>query len=204
MSFQNLKKSQILQDVFVLNFFDKKSGFFLDLGCGDGISYPCGNNTFLLECFGWDGLSVDFDQSLINSFNKKRITKAVCKDLTKYSIGEILQENNCPKIIDYLSFDVDEATPYALRTLPLNNYKFKFITFEHNLYLNQEKYKNLKQEAFNLLKNEYEILIENVNLVNHGAVEDWYVHKELTKNQKKIYLKDIFCQDILDKYEIRN
>lgn len=201
----NDSKSQIIQDVFVLNFFEKKKGFFLDLGCGDGVSHPCGNNTFLLEKFGWDGLSIDYNEDLIKNFQSNRKTKAICKDLTKFSIEQILKESGCPKIIDYLSFDVDEATPHVLKHLPTNEYKFKFITFEHNLYLkNQIQYKNLKQDAIDKFGNEYEILIENVNLINHGPVEDWYVHKDLTKNQKKIYLKDILCQEVLNKYEIRN
>ena len=49
MNLENLKesKSQIRQDLFVLNELNfKKSGFFVDFGATDGIKF---NNSFLLE-----------------------------------------------------------------------------------------------------------------------------------------------------------
>jgi len=197
--------SQISQDIFIVNFFKKQKGYFVDLGCGDGFSEPCGNNTALLEDFEWTGLGIDFNQSYVDSFNSKRKSKAVCKDLTKIKLKDILQENNCPKIIDYLSFDVDDATDKTLDNFPINDFKFKLITFEHNLYLGQNsQYANLKEKAKNLFNQEYDILIEDVKLSGFGAVEDWYIHKELTKNFDKKYLKDIFDFEILKQYEIGN
>jgi len=196
-------KSQISQDKFIAHFFNNQKGYFIDLGCGDGISQPCGNNTFLLESIGWDGIGVDFNQNYVNHFNSIRKTKAVCKDLTKVKLKQILDENNCPKVIDYLSFDVDDATEKAMEDFPINDYKFKFITFEHNLYLGSRSiYADLKEKGKKLFESEYEILIENVKLAGHGPVEDWYIHKELTKNFNKIYLKDIFNTEILNAYKV--
>lgn len=197
--------SQIAQDKFVLNFFENKSGYFLDLGCGDGFSEPCGNNTLLLENCGWDGLGVDFNQSYIKNFLLNRKSKAVCADLTKTKLKEILQNNNCPMIIDFLSFDVDQATESVLNSFPSQDYKFKLIAFEHNLYLgNSSIYCGLKEKAKKVFGDEYEILIEDVKLENHGAVEDWYVNKELTCSLKKVYLKDLYPNEILKAYEIWN
>lgn len=193
--------AQMFQDIFALNFFNKKPGFFLDLGCGDGINRPCENNTLLLEETGWDGLSVDFEADYIDFFRQKRKTKAVCADLTKVDIKTLLTENDCPKTIDYLSFDLDEATDIALETLPVQDFKFKFVTFEHNLYFRSKKYADLKKRAIEkFTSNGYEILIENVVIPRLGPVEDWFIHTELTKENKKIFLKDVNHRDIVNVY----
>jgi SAM-dependent methyltransferase len=189
---QSYSYSQISQDIFVLNFFEKKAGYFLDLGCGNGFNHPCGNNTLLLEQNGWDGISIDIDQVAINHFNKNRKTKAICKDLTKENLADILRENNAPKVIDYMSFDVDQASEHVLASLPLDEYVFRFVTFEHNAYLPNEYYKNLKQNALNkFFGMGYGLLINNVILENHGAVEDWYVHSFSTLNLSKKPLKSL-------------
>jgi FkbM family methyltransferase len=49
--------SQASQDLFVLYFSQsKKSGFFVDVGAGDGVDI---SNTYLLEKIGWQGILVD-------------------------------------------------------------------------------------------------------------------------------------------------
>lgn len=191
--------SQISQDVFVFNFFDKKqSGSFLDLGCGDGISLPCGNNTYLLELNGWSGLSVDVDSNLVNIFKTKRKTKVFECDLIKTSLFDVVKQNNCELVFDYLSFDVDDATDNVLSKFPFNELKFNFITFEHNLY--HPRYRGLKERSQKLfLSNGYELLIENVSLAGIGPIEDWYVNPQHNFS-KKIFLKDVSGPEILLKY----
>ena len=51
----SFSKSQIRQDLFVLNELDfKKNGFFIEFGAANGLN---NSNTFILENkFGWDGL----------------------------------------------------------------------------------------------------------------------------------------------------
>lgn len=193
--------SQISQDIFTFNFFKKQKGYFLDLGCGNGSSSPCGNNTLLLEENGWTGISIDINKEYINQFKKNRSSVAICTDLTQNSLDEILEKNNAPKIIDYLSFDVDEATEIALQTLPLDKYKFKLITFEHNEYIKNSIYSKIKKmakEKFEFFG--YEILIDNVILEGHGAVEDWYINTEETKDFDKKYLANINHKELLKKY----
>lgn len=192
--------SQISQDIFVFNIFNKKqTGSFLDLGCGDGVSQPCGNNTYLLELNGWKGLSIDIDSNLIEQFNNKRKSKAIVCDLTKFQLSDVLNENNSPELIDYLSFDIDDATEFVLSSFPFDKYKFNFITFEHNLY--HYRYKGLKEKSKNLfLSHGYELLIENVCIQGLGPVEDWYVNPNYNFN-KKIFLKDIINFDLLKQYQ---
>jgi len=193
--------SQISQDVFALNFFERKTGSFVDLGCGNGFNYPCGNNTLLLEQNGWFGLSVDIDKKSVDHFNKNRNTKAIACDLTENDLAVILDKIDAPKIIDYLSFDVDQASESVLAKLPLANYTFRLVTFEHNAYLRNEMYKTLKDNAKKrFLSNGYEILVEDVILDGHGPVEDWFIHTDSTLNLPKKFLKNINHKTVLKEY----
>lgn len=192
--------SQMSQDKFVNFLFKSQKGYFLDFGCGDGISTnnPCGNNTLLLEESGWKGLSIDIDYRLTTIFKYYRKTDVDCVDLTICDISELLKKYNCPKIIDYLSFDIDESTQKVIRKFPFEEFKFKFITFEHDLYANGP---DVKKEAYNIFtKHGYSRLIDNVNLSPHGAVEDWYIKEEYFNHINLRFLKNIEHSKILQEY----
>lgn len=195
--------SQFNQDVFVYNFFEKKAGFFLDFGCGDGLSTPCGNNTFLLETNGWDGISFDWDIQLINRFRSFRKTRALPINLLQINLNELLYAVGCPKIVDYFSFDIDDATEEVIKKFPFKDYQFKLVHFEHNMYSDKNsKLKNLAKEIF--LGNGYELLVEDMSIEEGAPLEDWYTKPELTQEQTKIFLKDIRHDEILNKYNFNN
>lgn len=194
--------AQISQDIFVLNFFKKQPGFYVDLGCGDGRSYPNGNNTMLLEEHGWNGIGIDIDVAAINTFNSIRRGEGVHADLSQIKIEDVLRQLNAPAVIDYLSYDIDLATEVSFNNLSLKEYKFKFVTFEHNKYHgdiggNWSGQKQLAQERF--LAAGYEILIDDVCL-ECGPVEDWYILPEYFTTTEKHYLKSINHKDILATY----
>lgn len=73
-------KSQIFQDLFVLNTLNyKRNGYFIDIGASDGISI---SNTYLLEdSFNWSGILVEPNRSWFYFLKKNRkspiCTKAV-------------------------------------------------------------------------------------------------------------------------------
>lgn len=194
--------SQLSQDVFVLNFFDKLPGFYLELGCNDG-TRNTNSNCLLLEENGWDGIGVDIGN--IDTFNSHRKGRGIQADLTNVRIQDILHDCKAPEIIDYFSYDVDDALKPSLKSLCLEKYKFKLIHFEHNEYLTGDPlYTGLKQEGKEKFLNAgYELLVDNLLYLNHGAVEDWYVHPELVDEQKRILLKDIYHADILSAYGYR-
>ena len=58
--------SQFGEDIFLLKYFDKNKGFFIDIGCHHPFRY---NNTFKLYKLGWRGLNVDLNQISIDLFN---------------------------------------------------------------------------------------------------------------------------------------
>lgn len=62
--------SQFGEDLIIENIFrDRKRGFYIDVGCNRPIE---GNNTFKLYLNGWNGINIDGNSSLIDSFNKIR------------------------------------------------------------------------------------------------------------------------------------
>lgn len=71
-------KSQIFQDVFVLNALNyKQNGFFIDIGSTDGKSI---SNTYILEkYFDWSGLLVEPNKYWIESLKKNR-KSSICTD----------------------------------------------------------------------------------------------------------------------------
>jgi FkbM family methyltransferase len=69
---------------------------------------------------------------------------------------DLLDQNNAPKIIDYLSLDTEGSEYDILLSLDFNKYKFKLIDVEHN-YLEPAR-SNIKKL---LLDNGYEYVGEN-------------------------------------------
>jgi hypothetical protein len=188
--------SQFWQDIFIYNFFEKKPGFYVELGCYDGSTTHV-SNSLLLEENGWDGIGVDIDK--IDIFNSFRKGKGVRADLTKISVQEILKENNAPETIDYLSYDVDQALKISLEKIDLSSFKFKIIHFEHNEY--SHEYSGLKSQAYEKFTNAgYIRFIDNLIGENSIAVEDWYFHPEHVDINNIIFLSNIYYKDIIKKY----
>jgi hypothetical protein len=193
----NENYSQASQDLFVLSCTNgKKNGTFLDLGC----SHPTNiNNTFLLENkFGWTGVSIDIENSLVEKYNGLRECVALNMDCTKLDFNEILgyYSNNH---IDYLSLDLEpaEVTLECLKKIPFNNIEFSVITYEHDEYRFGDYYKNESRKIFE--KNGYILLCSNVS-DNEFIYEDWYVNPnyisleiiEMFKCENKSWDKIVF------------
>ena len=125
--------SQIGQDKWVYQTLEnKKNGFFLDVGCNHPIQL---SNTFFLEkYYGWTGIGIDIDLSYCNEDWKKERpnTKTYEHDALTIDYIKILEENNAPEFIDYLSIDLEpaELTLECLYKIPFEKYKFRTITFE--------------------------------------------------------------------------
>ena len=112
-----------------LNF---NSGFFVDIGASDGItdsnSYKYANSE------NWSGISIEFIQDkyhrLIANQPSPRVKKINAK-VTPDNIVDILRENNCPRIIDLMSLDIDGYDYYVLESL-LSNYDCRVAILEIN------------------------------------------------------------------------
>ena len=135
------------------------------------------------ECIGsTDGQEVEFriDNKLLagivgeqfdnNHFlREEELKTAEIINLKTRKLETILDENNAPKIIDYLSLDVEGAEEFILSSFNFKKYKFKFMTIERptnklNILLDQNNYvqvKNVISETFYMHK-------EFISELNHS------------------------------------
>ena len=196
--------SMMGNDVFIFNILNKVPGFFLDIGCGVGTCESWSNSLYLEER-GWCGIGVDIQG--IDTFNKLRKNKGVQIDLSKRPIEDVLEELASPQVIDFFSFDVDEAQKFTLDSLRLDKYIFKHIHFEHNCFitpddpnyikLNVEYMKPAAYDKFS--RAGYVRIVEDVLDRRGLAIEDWYVHKDYLSSDIK-FMKNILYTDILREY----
>lgn len=199
-------RSQVGQDLWVLEMLNnKKNGFFIDIGAYDG---HCLSNSYMLEKeFEWNGLAIEADpipfKNMCDIRNCTCINKAitnyngVCKfyqdplsgkisdngiEIEAITLIELFKQYDVPKIIDYISLDIEGGEYDALLGFPFNEYKFLTLTVEHNIYQgNPQQIKN-KSDIFDLLTINNYLRIKNNVDDNGNKFEDWYVHNDLVKN----------------------
>jgi len=196
--------STLSNDAFIYNINNKQPGYFVEAGCNDGTANT-GSNCLFLEEKGWTGIGIDIAH--IDAFNSNRKSKGVYADLKIKPIHEILEENNAPKIIDFFSYDVDQALKTSLQMLDLSKYTFKHIHFEHNEYIgpNDPNYYALDLADLKKIAHEkftdagYVRIVENVVDNNGSAVEDWYIHSDYFNDTFK-FLQNIHHKKILEEY----
>lgn len=169
--------SQCKQDLFVIEKTKQlRNGIFVDIAAGHPTNI---NNTYLLESeYNWDGISIEIN-SAFNKNWESRKTKYLNKDAFdidyKKEFDLILDKHNLKnKKMNYLSLDLEppRLTNELLHFLPLQEYKFDIITYEHDLYRVGDKH---KIDAKNYLESlGYELAVENVSNENL-PYEDWYI-----------------------------
>jgi hypothetical protein len=173
--FENIKEnySQTFQDMFVLIMLNgKRNGTFLEIGAQDPIEL---SNTYLLESvFGWRGISIEIDEVHANLHKLKRTNTFILGDALKIDYTELL--SNCPKQIDYLQIDIDDPSLDCLIRLPLTDYRFSVITFEHDAYKSDHGsyVRTVSRRIFQ--QHNYEMIAGNISNTTHNDVyEDWWV-----------------------------
>jgi hypothetical protein len=164
--------SQAHQESFVLNVLnEKRNGFYLELGAGWAIK---NSNTYILESeYDWSGLSFEIDKRRAEKYNEIRLNKTICDDAITFDYLNYFKQNDVPTQIDYLQMDLHPAedTLKALKALPLDQYRFSVITYEHNGYLNKIN----KHESQKILKDlGYELVAEDLTYLTI-AYEDWWI-----------------------------
>ncbi len=170
--------SQAHQESLVINALQfKKNGWFLEIGAADGLE---ASNTFLLEKeFGWTGLALEWDTDLHSKYNLHRSTECLCEDATLWDARTNLFSRGFPNQVDYLQIDIDPADQSlkALENLPLEEFRFSVITFEHDYYLSDLSL--ARDTSRELLRfHGYHLLVAGVE--THGRnFEDWWVDSTL-------------------------
>ena len=154
---------------------EKRKGHYVEVG---GHHSKIISNTYLLESeYAWKGVSFEIERNRSAEYNENRINPCLNVDAISFNYKEYFEKNNFPKQIDYLQLDIEPAenTLKCLKSLPLNEYRFSVITFEHDLYVDKVKNHAVQMEAQNILKNlGYILVVENV-LAGDLPFEDWWI-----------------------------
>lgn len=191
--------SQAGQDLFVYNILGrKKNGTYLDVGCGCCIDIFTGknngSNTLLLYNLGWRGIGFDIDTNFKRIWNINRNDDIYIEDLTIVNWENIIDENKILKnTIDYLSFDIDDATIPGIKNFPFDKIRFRVITIEHDSYRVGNETKNELRKI--LKENGYELLCSDVKVQIDGyqpwIYEDWWVDmNEINKELAELFRSD--------------
>lgn len=91
--------------------------------------------------------------------------------LKTFTLSEILDEFKAPKVMDFLSLDVEGSEYNILSTFPFDKYEFNYICVEHNNYWSQDDNKMKIQNI--LIKNGY-------NIIKETDLDDYYEKIEKT------------------------
>jgi hypothetical protein len=169
--------SDAKQDQFVANILNfKKDGYCVDIGsCHSIIS----NNTYYFQSLGWTSISVEIESGYNDSYSTRKQGVHLNENALEVDYKSVFEEYVFPKSIDYLSLDVDTVSLNVLRVLPLDEYRFKVITIEHDGYLYGDKYR--EQQRGLLQSHGYLLLCSNVYVEQPGyegkefPFEDWWI-----------------------------
>jgi hypothetical protein len=182
------------QESFVLSIFnEKKNGYYVELGAFDS---HLGSNTYYLEKdYNWSGVSFEILEDRRSQFSSNRINPCY-GDALDFNYLNYFEENNFPKQIDYLQVDIDagykeDGRPFGnhyltllgLISLPLTQYRFSVITFEHdsNMYFRNTGMRDSQREILDSLG--YTLVVREIH-------EDWWVDPNVFSiNDYRKYLR---------------
>jgi hypothetical protein len=161
------------QDLFVQKVTKgKRDGVFLEIGSAMPIA---NNNTYVLESeYGWTGLLIENNPQYLGQLRHVRTSTVVGEDATTIDYKVLFEKHDMPKVIDYLSLDIDppDATLEVLKRLPLDDYCFKCVTFEHDRYWFGD---SVAEESRKIFREKGYMLYEKDVMCSLGPFEDWYV-----------------------------
>jgi hypothetical protein len=164
------------QESFVIAMLEgKRDGYYVEIGAADAVRH---SNTLVLETeYNWTGVGLEIEQHLIDDHTANRRNPCVGADAMTFDYRKYFQDNNFPLQIDYLQLDIDppQHTLTALKQLPLEEYRFSTITYEHDYYNIPEHYL-IKMEAQDILRSYgYSLVADNVIATNGQPFEDWWI-----------------------------
>jgi hypothetical protein len=187
---------QAQQDKFVLSILqEKRDGYFVEIGSNHPINI---NNTYLMEsAYDWKGIMIEYSPEHLPSYKEHRANSAhIIQDATTINYRDLFVNQNTPSVIDYLQIDLEVSNRSTLRTLELldeqvlDTYKFRTVTFEHDIYSGDHHDTRAKsREIFQ--KRGYILAFADIH--NRDPIypyEDWYVHPEVVNMDYVTALKE--------------
>ena len=143
---------------------------YLDIGSHAPTTF---NNSYALEQEGWFGVSIDIED-FGRAFREHRKNPFLRGDATKMDWMAFFRQMY-PGVtrLDYLSFDIDDATEAAFERFPWTEMRFSTITLEHDQYRVGTR---LRDKIRGVLGNlGYQLVCADVIVPGYGAFEDWFV-----------------------------
>lgn len=175
---------QAHQDEFVLHCLKhKRDGTFLEIGSNH---YRDINNTYLLEySYNWRGIMVEYNNAFLPDYTNFRSRSShVIEDATTINFRAKFESCGFPSVIDYLQIDLEVENRSTLTTLEnldtqvMDDYKFRVVTFEHDIYSGDHF--NTRQSSRDIFQRRgYVRVFSDVANSIEYPYEDWYVHPEL-------------------------
>lgn len=193
--------AQVYQDICLLTLLDgKRNGTYLEIGSAGPFH---GNNTALLEQFNWNGIGIEFDINFVNQYRSQRKNKVLHEDALDVDYLAVLKDiSPNSQIIDYLQLDIEPSknTFIAMLSIPFEEYKFRFITYEHDHYADVTK--SYRQKSRNFLEfHGYKLLINDVATRGY-SFEDWWYHPDLLEQDRVNLVKNVDLLKTHDMEEI--
>jgi hypothetical protein len=142
---------------------------YLDIGSHHPTTF---NNSYALERAGWSGLSIDL-QDFSNDFRATRTNPFLCADVTTIQWESVIAQHFPSRVIDYISFDVDDATEAAFTRFPFGSVRFNTMTIEHDGYRVGTHLRDWVRDS--LASMGYTLICGDVIAEGYGAFEDWWV-----------------------------
>jgi len=197
------------QDLFVQLLLGN-SGYYVDIGAGNGEGEPCASNTAWLEELGWTGLLIEYLPRYCEEAAKFRPKSTVIQaDAFHLDYKKLFDHFKVPKAIDYLTIDIDpngyieDPCVNVLSKFPFEEYDFKILTIEHDLYNPHGQFQKEKLSSF-MKDKPYKMIVENVGLSFAGKkyLEDWFINPKYynefkIKDIENLYYKEMNPNDII-------
>jgi hypothetical protein len=194
--------SDAFQDDFVLKMLDySDKGYFIDVGSGMPVK---GSNSYRLEQAGWDGICID---GQAYPGYEHRNCKFFVGNALSVDYKVLFQNHKVPKVVDYLSLDIDEYTTDLLKLIPFDDYTYKIIIIEHDAYLRDPYFRIQQREIISNAG--YHLLCSDVwpdSLKRHnipdGPFEDWWVNKEFFSESllNKMQCDNLYGSQVVQKF----
>lgn len=172
--------SQSWQDIFIMSLLKgQKNGTYLEIGAS---SPQLANNTFLLSSkFDWKGVSIDCIDYTAEWNAVRPNDQFMCTDALSIDYAALLATSYNSTVIDYCQLDIDNGDNILqiLKNLP-NNYKFKIITIETDMYTGKND-RIIQETRDFLLDAGYQLLIKDIKIYWHEVwreFEDWWIHPD--------------------------
>tara|TARA_B100001057_G_scaffold489867_1_gene577011 strand:+ start:8552 stop:10954 length:2403 start_codon:yes stop_codon:yes gene_type:complete len=177
------------QDMFVLSTLDgKRNGRYLEIGAAEPYK---GNNTALLEEWGWTGISLELNSDCVKQWEGHRKNRIIQTDALTWDYGVYIEGH-----YDFLQVDIEPALNSfkVLQKIPWEKASFGLISFEHDDYLDCD---DIRKKSREYLKSKgYKLLVSDISptyTLNKPKVsyEDWWYHPDHVSKAAVEVMKDV-------------